>query len=53
LLLLNGLNITTAVNASFILNAESLFTVLIAYVFLNERCVKKKNTSEFSCCLRE
>jgi drug/metabolite transporter (DMT)-like permease len=42
LLLLNGLNITTAVNASLLLNAESLFTVLIAYAFLNERCARKE-----------
>lgn len=41
-LLLNGLNITTAVNASLLLNAESLFTVLIAYVFLKERCARKE-----------
>lgn len=37
LLLLNGLNQTTAINASLLLNAESLFTVLIAFVFLHER----------------
>ena len=42
LLLLNGLNITTAVNASLLLNAESLFTVLIAFAFLNERCARKE-----------
>ena len=41
-LLLNGLNITTAVNASLLLNAESLFTVLLAYVFLKERCARKE-----------
>jgi drug/metabolite transporter (DMT)-like permease len=37
LLLLHGLNATTAVNASLLLNTESLFTVLIAFVFLKER----------------
>jgi drug/metabolite transporter (DMT)-like permease len=42
LLLLNGLNQTTAINASLLLNAESLFTVAIAFVFLNERCAKKE-----------
>jgi drug/metabolite transporter (DMT)-like permease len=42
LLLLNGLNQTTAINASLLLNAESLFTVVIAFVFLNERCAKKE-----------
>jgi drug/metabolite transporter (DMT)-like permease len=42
LLLLNGLSQTTAINASLLLNAESLFTVAIAFVFLNERCAKKE-----------
>ena len=42
LLLLNGLNQTTAINSSLLLNAEALFTVVIAYVFLNERCAKKE-----------
>lgn len=42
LLLLNGLNITTAVNASLLLNAEPLFTVFIAYAFLNERCARRE-----------
>ena len=42
LLLLNGLNQTTAINASLLLNAEALFTVAIAFVFLNERCNKKE-----------
>jgi len=42
LLLLNGLNQTTAINTSLLLNAESLFTVIIAFVFLNERCAKKE-----------
>jgi drug/metabolite transporter (DMT)-like permease len=32
-----GLNLTTAVNTSLLLNTESLFTVLIALVFLKER----------------
>jgi drug/metabolite transporter (DMT)-like permease len=40
LLLLNGLNQTTAINSSLLLNAESLFTVAIAFIFLNERCGK-------------
>ena len=42
LLLLNGLNQTTAINSSLLLNAESLFTVAIAFIFLNERCAKKE-----------
>jgi drug/metabolite transporter (DMT)-like permease len=42
LLLLNGLNQTTAINTSLLLNAEALFTVVIAYVFLSERCAKKE-----------
>lgn len=42
LLLLNGLNQTTAINSSLLLNAESLFTVIIAFIFLNERCAKKE-----------
>ena len=42
LLLLNGLNQTTAINTSLLLNAESLFTVAIAFIFLNERCAKKE-----------
>jgi drug/metabolite transporter (DMT)-like permease len=42
LLLLNGLNQTTAINSSLLLNAESLFTVAIAFVFMNERCAKKE-----------
>ena len=40
-LYLYGLNISTAVNASLLLNAEVLFTVLIAFLFLKERAVKK------------
>jgi len=40
-LFLNGLNASTAVNASLLLNAESLFTVLIAIFFLRERGHKK------------
>jgi drug/metabolite transporter (DMT)-like permease len=51
LLLLNGLNITTAVNASLLLNAESLFTVLIAYVFLSERCARKEYVGIFMLLL--
>ena len=42
LLLLNGLNQTTAINSSLLLNAESLFTVAIAFVFLGERCAKRE-----------
>ena len=40
-LFLNGLNSSTAVNASLLLNAESLFTVLVAIFFLRERGHKK------------
>jgi drug/metabolite transporter (DMT)-like permease len=42
LLLLNGLNQTTAVNTSLLLNGESLFTALIAFVLLSERGTKKE-----------
>jgi drug/metabolite transporter (DMT)-like permease len=42
LLFLNGLNQTTAINASLLQNAEALFTVLIALSFLGERCNKKE-----------
>jgi len=42
LLLLNGLNQTTAINSSLLLNVESLFTVAIAFIFLNERCAKRE-----------
>jgi drug/metabolite transporter (DMT)-like permease len=42
LLLLNGLYQTTAINVSLLLNAETLFTVAIAFIFLNERCNKKE-----------
>ena len=42
LLFLNGLNQTTAINASLLQNAESLFTVLVAFVFLKESCSKKE-----------
>jgi len=40
-LFLNGLNETTAVNASLLQNTESLFTVLIAFLFLEEKAGKK------------
>jgi len=40
-LFLNGLNETTAVNASLLQNTESLFTVLIAFLFLKEKAGKK------------
>jgi len=42
ILFLNGLNQTSAINASFLLNAEVLFTVLFAIVFLREYCNKKE-----------
>jgi drug/metabolite transporter (DMT)-like permease len=42
LLLLNGLSQTTAINASLLLNAESLFTALIAFAFLSERGARKE-----------
>ncbi len=38
---LRDLNETTPFNASLLLNTESLFTVLIAFVFLKERGAKK------------
>lgn len=41
LLFLYGLNGTTAVNASLLQNAEALFTVLIAVIFLRERAHRK------------
>lgn len=40
-LFLYGLSMSTAVNASLLLNAESLFTVVIAFIFLKERAHKK------------
>lgn len=40
-LFLNGLNETTAINASLLQNAESLFTVLIAFAFMKERASRK------------
>jgi len=40
-MLLHGLNETTAINASLLLNTESLFTVLIGFAFLKERGTKK------------
>jgi drug/metabolite transporter (DMT)-like permease len=42
LLLLKGLNQTTAINTSLLLNAESLFTAMIAFVFLSERGTKRE-----------
>jgi drug/metabolite transporter (DMT)-like permease len=44
LLFLNGLNQTTAINASFLQNAEILFTVLIALVFLREHVSRREWT---------
>lgn len=41
LMLLHGLDQTTAINASLLLNTESLFTILIAFAFLKERGTKK------------
>jgi len=41
-LFLNGLNQTTAINTSLLQNAESLFTVLIAVLFLKEKAGKKE-----------
>ena len=40
LLLLNGLSQTTAINTSLLLNAETLFTAMIAFAFLGERGTK-------------
>jgi len=40
-MLLQGLNETTAINTALLLNTESLFTVLIAFAFLQERGAKK------------
>jgi len=40
-LFIYGLNQTTAVNASLLLNMESLFTVFIAMVFFKEKGLKK------------
>lgn len=40
-LFLHGLNLSTAVNASLLLNTEVLFTVIIAFIFLKERAHKK------------
>ena len=42
LFFLNGLNQTTAVNASLLQNTECLFTVLIAIVFLKEIANRKE-----------
>ncbi len=42
LLLLSGLSQTTAINASLLLNSESLFTVLIAIFLLKERGTRKE-----------
>lgn len=41
LMLLQGLNETTAINASLLLNTESLFTAVIAYALLKERGLRK------------
>jgi len=42
LLFLSGLNQTTAINTSFLQNTESLFTALIALMFLKEKACKKE-----------
>jgi len=41
LLFLNGLNQTTAMNTSLLQNTESLFTMLIAFLFLKEKACRK------------
>jgi len=41
IMLLYGLNETTAINASLLLNTESFFTVLIALTFFKERGTRK------------
>jgi len=41
LMLLYGLDGTTATNASLLLNTESLFTIVIALIFLKERGTRK------------
>jgi len=47
LMLLYGLNETSAINASLLLNTESLFTVLIAFAFLKERGLRKDYVAVF------
>jgi drug/metabolite transporter (DMT)-like permease len=42
LLFVNGLSQTTAINASLLQNAESLFTVLIAVLFLGEKARRRE-----------
>lgn len=49
LLLLQRLYLTTAVNASFLLTTEVLFTAVIAVTFLGERGAKKTISACFSC----
>jgi len=44
LMLLQGLETTTAVNTSLLLSTESFFTALIAFTFLRERGTKKEYT---------
>jgi drug/metabolite transporter (DMT)-like permease len=41
IIFLNGLNATTAVNTSLLMNSETLFIILIGFFFLKERFVKK------------
>jgi drug/metabolite transporter (DMT)-like permease len=43
-LFLNGLNQTTAINASFLQNAEFFFTIVIAVFFLKEQCNRRELT---------
>lgn len=40
-LFMHGLNQTSAVNTSLLINTESLFTASLAFVFLKERALKK------------
>ena len=41
IIFLNGLSDTTAVNASLLMNSETLFIIIIGFFFLNERFVRK------------
>lgn len=41
ILFISGLNVSTAVNASFLGNTEMLFTVLIAFILLGERAQRR------------
>jgi drug/metabolite transporter (DMT)-like permease len=53
LMFLNGLNQTTAINASLLQNAEALFTVIIAFLFLGalqQKRVDRHNITHRGCC---